>query len=572
MANSTWFDATKYLENKLAQLQAIDPDGKQNGDKAWDADSLTAAMEAAGFKGEEGAYQHFMAYGMDENISPNEAFDVKFYLQSKADALNAVKFEGKTWDAVSVMDAIKAAGMNSAWEHYQLYGSQEGIATSATFDSEDYFIAKVAQMNATKEDGRSNWGLDEVKGIFAEQGLTALEHYNLYGKDENVAKYGEFTADAPKASADGFDQYTGAQLYTLEKAIEAHTDGSIAATYELSDIADAGTITVAEYNGIADLIAGAANAAEDKLNIAGVTTYVIDDSVANIASNGSIVNGADSYNISDTFSHIADANKVLLTGAGDVNATISGGETIKASVLTAAADTAAINIDYADGVKSAEITIDGKGTTALTLDLSSNIFAVKDLNEDGIEIGNDKDAGISFKVNVIGSDVADTITASEFGGVITGGKGADVMTAGDGIDTFAFKLGDSGKPTDANFDEIKSFGTTTGTQDKIDFDIALKAETASDAAVAGKAQLGADGKATFEATDSSVAQMIAAVASALADQDAGSVAWFIESGNTYVFVSDGATGVTDNDVLIKLTGTSASAGTFSADGDLTFSA
>ena len=49
---------------------------------------------------------------MDENISPNEGFDVMFYLQAKADALNAVHYEGKTnWDASSVMNAFKAAGI-----------------------------------------------------------------------------------------------------------------------------------------------------------------------------------------------------------------------------------------------------------------------------------------------------------------------------------------------------------------------------------------------------------------------------------------------------------------------------
>ena len=180
MANPTWFDETFYLNGKLAQLKAVDPKGKLNDGKAWSSvDDVKAALKAAGYEGDEGLYQHFVDHGMDENISPMEGFDVMFYLQSKADALNAVNYEGKEWDAASVMDAFKAAGIESAWEHYQMFGSSEGIATSADFDSEAYFVAKVKQLNDTGYDTRSNWTVDEVKAAFAEQGLTALEHYQL---------------------------------------------------------------------------------------------------------------------------------------------------------------------------------------------------------------------------------------------------------------------------------------------------------------------------------------------------------------------------------------------------------
>ena len=142
MANPTWFDATFYLKGKLDQLKAVDPEGKLNDGKAWSAvDDVKAALAAAGYEGDEGLYQHFVDFGMDETISPNEAFDATFYLKSKADALNAINYEGKVWTAASGMDAFKAAGIESAWEHYQRFGSSEGIATSADFDSEAYFVA-----------------------------------------------------------------------------------------------------------------------------------------------------------------------------------------------------------------------------------------------------------------------------------------------------------------------------------------------------------------------------------------------------------------------------------------------
>lgn len=74
MANPTWFDETFYLNGKLAQLDAVDHDGKLNDGKGWSSvDDVKAALEAAGYEGDEGLYQHFVDYGMDENISPMKA-------------------------------------------------------------------------------------------------------------------------------------------------------------------------------------------------------------------------------------------------------------------------------------------------------------------------------------------------------------------------------------------------------------------------------------------------------------------------------------------------------------------
>lgn len=331
MVNPTWFSATEYLDNKLAQLQAIDPTGKENGNKAWDADSLTKALEAAGYKGDEGAYQHFVDYGMDENISPNASFDTALYLAAKAEQLNQINFEGKTWTAASVMDAITAAGMGSAWEHYQLYGSAEGIATGDGFDSAAYFVTKVAQMNATNENGRSNWTVDEVKAIFAEQGLTALEHYNLYGKDEKLDTYAPEGVDFTKAEIDhdlakGFDAYTRSQEYSLSDALAAQRDGSLADNYTLTDDAaaiDAGNVTVAEQAALKDFVAGAVNGAEyAKSDI----VYSLDDTLANISNvAASVLQGSDGgYYITDSVANIGAATGITLKNAETVTADVTG--------------------------------------------------------------------------------------------------------------------------------------------------------------------------------------------------------------------------------------------------------
>ena len=325
MANPTWFDETFYLNGKLAQLQAVDPEGKLNDGKAWSSVAgVKAALEAAGYKGDEGLYQHFVDHGMDENISPNEAFDAMFYLRSKADALNAVKYEGKEWTAASVMNAFKAAGIESAWEHYQLYGSNEGIATSIDFDSEAYFIAKVKQLNDTGYDTRTNWTVDEVKAAFAEQGLTALEHYQLYGEDEKITDYGKFDATKPKAEDGGLNILTGATVYeTLEGALAAQADGTLAENYSIKSYTDAGDVTVAQQAGIADLLAGATPA------IKADPTYTLVDSVEAISKVSTLVmqGSKDGYGIKDTLANIAAAaDGTVVKGAVSVTASDLGGK------------------------------------------------------------------------------------------------------------------------------------------------------------------------------------------------------------------------------------------------------
>lgn len=250
-----------------------------------------------------------------------------FYLRSKADALNAVKYEGKEWTAASVMNAFKAAGIESAWEHYQLYGSNEGIATSIDFDSEAYFIAKVKQLNDTGYDTRTNWTVDEVKAAFAEQGLTALEHYQLYGEDEKITDYGKFDATKPKAEDGGLNILTGATEYdTLKDALAAQADGTLAENYSIKNTSDAGDVTVAQQVGIADLLAGATPAITAKPSYTLADTVEAISNVSTLVMQGS-ANGTGKYKIVDTLDNIIAANGgSVLREASEITASDLGGE------------------------------------------------------------------------------------------------------------------------------------------------------------------------------------------------------------------------------------------------------
>ena len=429
MAIPTWFDATKYLENKLAQLQAIDPEGKQNGDKAWDADSLTAAMEAAGFKGEEGAYQHFMTYGAAENVSPNAAFDVDFYLAAKADQLNKEQ-PGANWTVNKVYEAIQAAGMN-VWQHYELYGSQEGVATSADFDSEKYFSEKTRLMNETKEDGRSDWSVAEVKAAFAEAGLSALEHYNIYGKAEfeaagkTAALEAAIKANTPEAADSSFDPLTGVKTYdALTDALDAQRNGNLAEKYALNAANDAGDVTVAEQAALKDFVAGATNGT-DYANA--TIAYHLDDTVANIANvAGSILqNSTEGYDITDSVANIAADGTSTIAKAQDVTATVSGDVSV-VYTATAFANMKAIDAYDTTGLASdkvANITIDA---SAQTKDVTIKLSDIKAVDEN-VTLSATGGTGNDF---LQGNDSDNTLVGGNGADWLVGGKGADVIFAG----------------------------------------------------------------------------------------------------------------------------------------------
>lgn len=464
MANPTWFDETFYLTGKLAQLKAVDPEGKLNDGKVWSSvNDVKAALEAAGYEGDEGLYQHFVDFGMDENISPNEAFDAMFYLKSKAAALNAVNYEGKKWDAASVMDAFKAAGIESAWEHYQMFGSSEGIATSAEFDSEAYFVAKVKQLNDTGYDTRSNWTVDEVKAAFAEQGLTALEHYQLYGEEEKIVDYAGkegFKAEEPDALDGGLGLYTGVTTYaTLKAALVAQANGTLAENYAITDATSAVEVTVAQQAGLADLLAGATPA------IKADPTYTLVDTVDAIASASAAVlmgsevlsedgkNYESGYKIADTLANItAAADGSLVKNAAAVTVTDLGDNGITVEGID----------NYVDGSDTGFVSAADDLTKPW--DTSSNDLLVATNDESVINLDSLK--GKLDWTWTSGNEFGDkeftgTIAAGKFNNILEGGKGDDTLVGLDGAkDVFLFNswcIGNLGGGKQLGHDTIYNF-------------------------------------------------------------------------------------------------------------------
>lgn len=209
MATPSWFESQVYFQNKLEQLG---PD--------WDAAKLEAALKDAGYSMDaDGLYKHFQDWGNAERISPNNLFNVAEYLQAKAEQLNA---EGgdKVWDPASVLAAIEAAGL-TVWDHYTQYGMYEGVNPSNQFDTDAYFAAKLAELQANEPE--KNWTMDSMLDAFKEAGLNPLEHYSLYGKDEGLTVPPVPPSQQVSTDFDPYRPSVPGETFNLTTAVETIT-------------------------------------------------------------------------------------------------------------------------------------------------------------------------------------------------------------------------------------------------------------------------------------------------------------------------------------------------------------
>jgi len=147
----------------------------------------------------------------------------------------------------------------------------------------------------------------------------------------------------------------------------------------------------------------------------------------------------------------------------------------------------------------------------------------------------------------------DTIIGGAGADTITGGLGQDTLTGGAGADVFVFNNSDSSYLAP---DTITDLGAT----DEIWSGSGTVALSAAVTAVAGsKAKIDSYGVATFNSETTAPATLSAAAtlveASVYgASTSAGKAALFAFGGDTYMFVSDGTSGLATSDLVIKLTG------------------
>lgn len=247
MANTpAWFIKEDYLASKLAQLIA-------SGETEYETpEQVEEAIEAEGFT----AFEHFEKFGGEEKTSPNAYFDVAYYLQAKADELNANADEPRDdWTAEEVYDAIIAEGL-TPWSHFQAWGWKEGVNPSADFDLNAYFEEKLQQLIDTGETEYET--VDDVIAAFEANGIDPITHYYAWGADEGLT---------PKSAHD-------AELGKLTEALEVYQDAVEAREEFLAEAAE--TLGLADDAPEEDIlleIDGAVDAAQTELTAAGTYDY-----------------------------------------------------------------------------------------------------------------------------------------------------------------------------------------------------------------------------------------------------------------------------------------------------------
>ena len=216
--------------------------------------------------------------------------------------------------------------------------------------------------------------------------------------------------------------------------------------------------------------------------------------------------------------NITGSNAIVFTNAIGANSTTAG----TTLTINAAANTGGVTVSAANSTIAASIT----GSTS-----ASNVLT-----------------GTAGTDTIIGGAAADTIA---------GGGGADVLTGGSGADTFTIVA--TGTASNTGSSHASSFVTITDfakSSDMVGFTGAILT-AAGGSGAAGQAAISANGRATFNVADSTLALRITATEAginAAGAAAAGQAAMFTFGSDTYVFISNGVDGITAADVVVKLTG------------------
>jgi Ca2+-binding RTX toxin-like protein len=343
---------------------------------------------------------------------------------------------------------------------------------------------------------------------------------------------------------------------------EVRFTSTVASTLILYE-GDVGIETVVIGTGIG---ATAVTTAATALNVdaALVTTAL---SITGNAGNNSLTGGLGNDTLvggkgNDTFIVVAGIDTITDLGKGGADVlTVSSGATANATVTAAWTATSASTTAGAVNITTSGFAVNlaaATGTGYVVTNIGGGTALTGSSSSDGLTGGVGKDT-------LVGSAGNDTLM---------GGKGADSLTGGSGTDTFVFTTGDSGQT--ASFDIIRDyFKGAVGTGDLIDFSANLTIGGSAATATANQAAINQDtGIATFAAGSGKKlgdALLDIATRFTAATNTSGEFSFFKvnNTGDYYLYISDGVAGVTANDDVIQLVGVSSISGIDFTSGNLT---
>ena len=442
MAAPTWFTYETYMNNKLADMQ--------KADKAYTMDQLVASFKAAGFGGDtpeaiaEGAYNHFVAYGAKEDIAPNAFFNANEYYEAKAAEFFKKPAKDVTAaDVANVKGLIIGADMN-AWSHYVQYGTKENVNASNQFNTKAYMDAKLLALQSSDPEGK--WDMAKLNDAFKAAGLSALEHFMLYGGTGNGEVAQKYDPAKPTVMPAAFsvpeDQKVNpgapGQTFTLTTGIDTWTGsaaddtviGVVSATggtVNVGDSVDGGAgwdtlkvsattvvnLTGTTFKNVEEVQITATTTAVTTVNLGGAVSELQKLTVAGGTTGSLALQGFNSSSLL-TLKDLAGAATVTYA---DLSATATGAATI---AVDGAKDTSGLNVANVNN-----LTLQAVGTKSTLVSVSG------DAQFKNLTIG----AGTDLTLTTVTGSALETISANGAGKVTINGLShatVKTVTAGDG--------------------------------------------------------------------------------------------------------------------------------------------
>lgn len=460
MATPKWFDANVYMQNKLAQLKAQEPDAN------WGWDELYDAFRDAGFVGEEGQYEHFVKFGAAEEVAPNAYFDADEYYAAKAKQYYEEElkqeFTGSEEQIANVKNLIKTEGMN-AWTHYQQFGSAEGVNPSNAFDAAAYCAAKAAAMGG-------DWTAEKIADAIADAGMSVLEHYLTFAgtgegevaagstypvsEDEQVVVPNPGETFVLKAGIEQLQGTSGDDVFKAEGAV-----------MEAGDVTDggAGNDTLEVYGNAA--LKGTFTNIEN-LSVIGASTGTYDLSsfskaftlkaatgnvnVTNVTNQTLVMEDSSGRQLTAIFDDAQTSVELVNEDSNDATFSVQGAKLESVSLTTN------VNTKLGDGAGNTvkNVVISALGDSEVTLTGLGALENVTVAGEGSVTLAEATGADINATDSTGGVTVEGTLTAA-----FTGGAGNDTITLG--TSTKAHDMG-------AGDDTVELGGGALGTGGSVD--------------------------------------------------------------------------------------------------------
>ena len=331
-----WFDYETYMANKLAQMQKTDPAGN------WTVSKLVDVFAQNGFLGEDGAYEHFVQFGANEDVAPNADFNASEYYAAKAAQFYGVEPSAVTeLDIANVKAIIAENGMN-AWTHYVQYGSDEGVNPSNAFDADAYLDAKTAALVAAgeKQPDGSEWTPEAVQKAISDAGMTVLEHYLQYaGTGEGEVAQGVTfpVPDDQKVPSNnpgetftlttGIDTFIGGDGDDIFNATESEGHSTLTALDKLDGGAGEDTLNIVQTAEVNTTTAGATVTSMEKVNITSGAAVTTDTTTWGTKALNIVATGAVDATVADTTDVTASGASTTILGGKAVSVTGGTGAT-----------------------------------------------------------------------------------------------------------------------------------------------------------------------------------------------------------------------------------------------------